>query len=113
MPTKTYSTLWLVSLIMLLLITKINLEQMTYEAMFSTEASHGAQASVGTTVVEAAAEGPKDKRQRKCGSRLLAGQNCRATIRPAQFCDVLVPRTRPRPGPPIVSSGPEKRCYPC
>jgi hypothetical protein len=35
MPTKTCSTIWLVPL----LITKIKLEQMAYEAMFATQAN--------------------------------------------------------------------------
>jgi hypothetical protein len=36
MSTKTCSIIWLVSFIMLSLITKIKLEQMAYEAMFAT-----------------------------------------------------------------------------
>jgi hypothetical protein len=40
MPTKTFSIIWLVPLIMLSLIPKIKLEQMSYESMFSTLLSH-------------------------------------------------------------------------
>jgi hypothetical protein len=40
MPTKTCSIIWLVSLTMLLLITKIKLEQMAYWAMFAIVRGH-------------------------------------------------------------------------